>query len=151
MRQSRRICITSLGSGLDSQVDFRSTQAQYFLIFNEKGGLEEAILNSHIKPDESPRFAIQELADKGVSIFITSSVDNNTFSALNAAEIKVFSVPPNLTAKQAFTLWHRDRISVLMAPNQAGNLEGGRGRGMGRGFGGGLGERNFRFNPQKRR
>jgi len=151
MNRSKYICITSLGSSPDSQVDFQSLQAQYFLIFDEKGELEEAILNSHLKSGESPHLAVQELADKEVGVFITSSVDNNTFSVLSSAKIKIFSAPSNLTAKQAFAFWHGDKISLLMAPNQTGNLEGGRGKGMGRGFGGGLGERSFRSNPQKRR
>ena len=151
MNRSKYICITSLGSSPDSQVDFQSLQAQYFLIFDEKGELEEAVLNSRLKPGGSPHLAVQELADKEVGVFITGSVDSNAFSALNAAKIKIFSAPSNLTVKQAFALWHGDKISLLMAPNQTGNLEGGQGRGMGRGFGEGLGGGRFSLNPQNRR
>lgn len=151
MSRWKYICITSLGSNLDSQLDFRSTQAQYFLIFDGKGELQEAILNKHLGAGESVASIVRELAGKGVGVFITGNVDGDTFSALSAVKIKIFSVPPNLTVKQAFARWYENKISPLMAPNQEGHLEGGQGKGMGRGFGGGFGERNFRLNPQNRR
>lgn len=141
-----RICITCLGSTLDSQIDPRFGRAQYFLIVNEKGKLEEAVANPGIRAMRGAGIsAAQEISNKGVNILITGNIGPNAFGVLATTGIKVFLVSSTISAKEAFKMWKENKLSEVKAPSVGGHF--GMGPPSGRGGLGGRGGRGGRGGP----
>ncbi len=144
------ICITSSGEGLDAGIDFRFEAAQCLLFLDGTGKLEEAVLNRNIGgANLLPLDVAQEIIKRNTNAVITGNIGPRDFSVLNSSGVKIFSVSPNMTVREAFELWYDEKITPLRAPTKSGSLEGGEGQGLGRAFGGGRGDRGFRVNPQK--
>ena len=135
-----KICITTIGPTLDSQIDPRFGRTQYFLILDEKGKLKEAITNPGIRAMRGAGIsAAQEISNKGVSILITGNIGPNAFGVLATTGIKVFLVSSATSAKEAFKMWKENKLSESKAssvgghfgigPTFGGRGPGGRGRG----------------------
>ena len=137
-----KICITALGSNLNSPIDPRFGRAQYFLFLDEKGELKESVLNPGVGAMRGAGVAsAQEIVNRGAEILITGNIGPNAFLVLSQTGIKVFLAPPGISAKEAFLLWKENRLNLVQAPTVPGHFGLGRGRGRkggppGRGFGG---------------
>ena len=134
-----KICITSLGSTLDSSIDPRFGRAQYFLILDGRGSLKEALTNPATGAIRGAGVAAaQEISSKGVKVLITGNIGPNAFYVLGSTDIKVFLAKPGLTVKEAFSAWKEDKLTQLKKPTVSGHFgrgPGGMGRGRGRGLG----------------
>jgi len=87
-----KICITTDGKNLDSQIDARFGRCRYFLIYDTENGIVEAIENSNTQ--FSGGAGIQSgrlMVSKGVETVLTGNVGPNAFKVLEAAGIKVMT------------------------------------------------------------
>src|SRR6056297_3548186 len=70
-----KIAIATLGKEEDSKISDQAARAPYFLIFDEKSNLIEALENIHAdKKRNAGGSAARFLAQKGVNLFIASNV-----------------------------------------------------------------------------
>jgi predicted Fe-Mo cluster-binding NifX family protein len=156
-----RICVTSQGDGLESQIDPRFGRCQYFIIADTDTFEFEAVKNPNI--DAMGGAGIQSgqlIASKKVKAVLTGSVGPNAFQTLQAAGIEIITGMSG-SVKEVIEKYKKGGLKPTQGPN-AGSKYGmpekgkikevnympfgkgqgsgqGTGRGMGRGAGGGGG------------
>ena len=87
-----KICITSTGPGLDSELDPRFGRCQYFLFIDPESMAFEAVDNSNLAAAGGAGIqSAQLVAGKGVETVITGQVGPNAFTTLQAAGIKILT------------------------------------------------------------
>jgi len=89
---SEKICITSQGNSLDSEVDPRFGRCQYFIIVDPETMEFEAIENPNINAVGGAGVqSAQMLANKGVKVVLTGDVGPNAYQVLQSAGIKIIT------------------------------------------------------------
>ena len=87
-----KICITSQGDNLDSQVDPRFGRCQYFIIADTETSKFEAVQNSNVSGMGGVGIqSAQLIAEKQVKVVLTGNVGPNAFQGLQAAGIDVIT------------------------------------------------------------
>ena len=95
-----KICVTSTGDNLDSDVDPRFGRCRYFLIVDTDTMSYESISNENAMVSGGAGIqAAQTVAKVGVEILITGNVGPNAYQTLSAAGIKVFTGATGLIGK----------------------------------------------------
>ncbi len=85
-----KVCVTSTGPGLDSELDPRFGRCQYFLFVDPESLESEAVENPHLAVAEGAGIqSAQFVANKGVEAIITGQVGPNAFSILQSAGVKI--------------------------------------------------------------
>lgn len=114
-----KICISSQGNTLDSQVDPRFGRCQYFIIA-DTGNLEfEVVRNPNI--DAMGGAGIQSgqlMANKNVKAVLTGKVGPNAFQTLQAAGIEVITGISGIV-KEAIEKYKKGDFSVAQGPSTA--------------------------------
>lgn len=132
-----KICITATEDNTKSNMDPRFGRAQYFLILNDDGKIEDVINNKSQAAQRGAGIsAAQKLGDNEVDILISGNIGPNAFNALSASGIKVFLADASLTVEKAFEKWKSKDLNEVNRANVGGHFGEGRGRGRGqrRGF-----------------
>ena len=123
-----KICISSLGSDLNSLIDPRFGRAQYFLFLDENGNLDEVISNPGILARGGAGItAAQRVADKNIDVLITGNIGPNAVAVLGTTKIKIFLCPFNVKVKEAFAMWQKDKLTQVKESSVPGHFGMGHG------------------------
>ena len=138
-----KVCITSTGPSLDSEMDPRFGRCQYFLFIDPETMALEALENPNIGSSGGAGIqSAQLVANKGVEALITGQVGPNAFTTLQAAGIKILTGASG-KVREVLDKYQKGQISSsAQGPTVQAHfgmgMGGGRGRGMGRGMGQGF-------------
>lgn len=112
-----KICITSTGNTLESQVDPRFGRCANFIVFDTETSEFEALSNPNI--DSGGGAGIQSgqlMASKNVKALLTGNVGPNAFETLNSAGIEIYSDISG-TVKDAIEKFKKGGLQPLQKPS----------------------------------
>ena len=129
-----KICVTSLGDSLDSEMDSRFGRCKYFLIIDTDSMDVKSISNDSLMASGGAGIqAAQMVAKTGADTVSTGNVGPNAFQTLKAAGIKVIT-GVNASIKDVVDKFNRGELREIEAPSVGSHFGmGGTGRGFGRG------------------
>jgi predicted Fe-Mo cluster-binding NifX family protein len=88
-----RIAVASLGKDENSEVSERAGRAPFYLIFNERGKLLEAVSNPFAMGGGGAGFAVAKmLADKAVTVVVAGRFGPNMISAMKERGLKYYEM-----------------------------------------------------------
>ena len=138
-----KICLSSTGETLDSQVDPRFGRCQYFLIVDKKTGEFKSIANEGVEISRGAGIsAAQIVANEGVKAVITGNIGPNAFMVLNQAGIEIYTGVFNKTCKEALEMFNSGKLKANQEPTGPGGRIGSGQGGFGPGGGRGQGRKN---------
>ncbi len=114
-----KICISSQGNTLDSQVDPRFGRCQYFIIVDTDTLEFESVKNPNI--DAMGGAGIQSgqlIASKNVKAVLTGNVGPNAFQTLQAVGIEVITGISG-SVKEAIEKYKKGNFTVAQGPSTA--------------------------------
>lgn len=131
-----KICVTSTGPTLDSQMDPRFGRCQYFIIVDPDTMQFDTIPNDAATASGGAGIrAAQTILSYGVNVLITGSVGPNAYSALQNASIRIMSTT-SCSVKEAVEQYKQGALTEVTVAGPAHlGMRGGRGGGFGRGGG----------------
>ncbi|MCD4780716.1 MAG: NifB/NifX family molybdenum-iron cluster-binding protein [Candidatus Omnitrophica bacterium] len=112
-----KICITSQGENLDSQVDPRFGRCQYFIVIDTETLGFEAIQNPNI--DSMGGVGVQSgqlIANKSVKAVLTGNVGPNAFQTLQTARLDVITGVSG-TIKEVIEKYNRGELKPTQCPS----------------------------------
>jgi predicted Fe-Mo cluster-binding NifX family protein len=112
-----KICVTSEGKSLDSNVDLRFGRCQYFIIADIDSLEFEVLENPNI--DTMGGAGIQSaqlVASKQVTAVLTGNVGPNAFQTLQAAGVEVF-IGASGTIKEAIERYKKGEFQSVKSAN----------------------------------
>ncbi|MDD2439925.1 MAG: NifB/NifX family molybdenum-iron cluster-binding protein [Methanosarcinaceae archaeon] len=134
-----KICVTSTGPGLDSEVDPRFGRCAYFVILDSETEALQALENASSGASGGAGIqAAQTVAKAGIEVLLTGGVGPNAYSVLSDAGIEV-KIGPSGTVSDAIEQYKAGKLQALRGPNSAPHTGMGGGQGSGRGQGRGQG------------
>jgi len=139
-----RVCITSTGANMDSEMDPRFGRCQYFLFVDPQSLELEAMENPNLGAAGGAGIqSAQLVANKGVEAVITGQVGPNAFTTLQAAGVKIL-IGASGKVREVLEKYKKGQLSSFgQGPSVQAHfgmgMGGGMGRGMGRGGGMGMG------------
>ncbi len=135
-----RVCFTSTGPSLDSEMDPRFGRCQYFLFVDPQSLAVEASENPNIGASGGAGIqSAQFVANKGVEAIITGQVGPNAFTTLQAAGIKIL-VGASGKVRDVLEKYKKGQLtSYAQGPTARAHAGMGMGGGMGMGRGMGRG------------
>ena len=129
-----KICVTSTGDNLDSDVDTRFGRCRYFLIIDADTMSFEAISNeSAMSSGGAGIQAAQTVAKSGAKAVLTGNMGPNAFQTLSAAGIIVFT-GANGTVKETIEKYKKGELKKTESASVSshfGMMAAGRGFGRG--------------------
>jgi predicted Fe-Mo cluster-binding NifX family protein/NAD-dependent dihydropyrimidine dehydrogenase PreA subunit len=132
-----KICVSSQGNNLDSEVDPRFGRCQYFIVIDTDTMKYEAFENSSAALGGGAGIqSAQFVSGKGVESVLTGNCGPNAFQVFDAAGIKVITGVSG-KIKDAVEKFKQGLLSASTAPNVASHSGMGQNiPGAGKGFGG---------------
>lgn len=112
-----KICVTSQGDNLDSDVDLRFGRCRYFIIVDAETYEFEAIKNPNV--DGMGGVGIQSaqlIARENVKVVITGNVGPNAFQTLQAAGIDIFTGASG-SVKEQIEKYNKGEFKATKTPN----------------------------------
>jgi predicted Fe-Mo cluster-binding NifX family protein len=87
-----KICISSLGNNIESEVDPRFGRCQYFIIYDTDKDSSESVKNENVMTRGGAGIqSAQLIAEKEAEVVLTGNVGPNAHQTLEAAGIKVIT------------------------------------------------------------
>jgi predicted Fe-Mo cluster-binding NifX family protein len=115
---SKKIAICSTNSSASSQVDERFGRCSYFVIWDpETNGYEILSNTGSGAAHGAGTGAVQALIKRNVGIVISHRVGPNAFTALEQAQIKIFSGVAGKSVEEALQSYQAGELHELLAPN----------------------------------
>ncbi len=112
-----KICVTSMGAGIDSNVDPRFGRCKYFLIIDMDSNDVKSISNEGLMSTSGAGIqAAQMIAKTGATIVITGNIGPNAYQTLSAAGVKVIT-GVNGTIKDIIDKYTKGELKETDAPN----------------------------------
>ena len=112
-----KICVTSTGDNLDSDVDPRFGRCKYFLIIDTDSMNVKSVSNDSMMASGGAGIqAAQIVAKTGAGTVITGNIGPNAFQTLTAAGIKVIT-GVNGSIKDVVDKFSREEIKEIDAPS----------------------------------
>ncbi|MFW6121852.1 MAG: NifB/NifX family molybdenum-iron cluster-binding protein [Petrotogales bacterium] len=112
-----KICVTSMGDNLDSDVDPRFGRCKYFLIIDTNSMNVNSISNDSMMVSGGAGIqAAQMVAKTSAGTVITGNIGPNAFQTLTAAGIKVIT-GVNGSIKDVVDKFNRGELTEIDAPN----------------------------------
>jgi predicted Fe-Mo cluster-binding NifX family protein len=137
-----KVCITSTGPSLDSEMDPRFGRCQYFIFVDPHSLDMEAVENPNLgAPGGAGIQSAQFVANRGVEAIITGQVGPNAFTTLQAAGIKIL-IGVSGRVREVVEMYKKGQLSSFaQSPSVQAHYGMGMsgGMGMGRGMGRGMG------------
>lgn len=86
-----KICISSTGNKLDSQLDTRFGRSQYFIIMDLESTEYKSIVNEgNMSSHGAGIAAAQQVVSEEVDVVITGSAGPNSMNVLKSSSIKIY-------------------------------------------------------------
>lgn len=112
-----KICITSQGNTLDSNIDPRFGRCQYFIIVDTDSLEFEAIENPSISSAGGAGIVSGQLvSSKGARVILTGNVGPNAFQTLQAANIEVITGVSG-SVKEAIEKYKKGELKSTKGPS----------------------------------
>jgi predicted Fe-Mo cluster-binding NifX family protein len=128
-----KICLTSAGPSLDSEMDPRFGRCQYFILIDPETMAFEAIENSNLGASGGAGIqSSQFVSNKSVEAVITGQVGPNAYSTLQAAGIKIITGGAGKIREMVEKFKNGQLSSFAQGPTARAHF--GMGSGMGRGL-----------------
>lgn len=118
-----KVCVSSQGETLDSQVDPRFGRCAWFIIYDFDTGKAEALINANVSsPSGAGISSAQQIINSGAVTVITGNVGPNAFGVLNSAGIKVMTGAQGITVKEALKKFSGDEFKPTQGPSVNGHF-----------------------------
>jgi len=112
-----KICITSTGDNLDSNVDPRFGRCRYFIIYNTDTDEFEAMENdSREAMGGAGISAAQNIVSKNVQAVLSGHFGPNAFKVLQSASVKLYSNVSG-TVRTAIAEFKNNDLKILSSPD----------------------------------
>jgi len=133
-----KICVSSVGTNLDSNIDPRFGRCYFFVIVDSETMQFESVPNEATAASGGAGIqAAQTITNKGVEVLITGNPGPNAHEVLSAAGIRAITGTSG-TVREAIERYKRGELKEMNSPTVSGHfgMPGGRGSGHGgRGIG----------------
>jgi predicted Fe-Mo cluster-binding NifX family protein len=112
-----KLCITSVGASLDSNIDPRFGRCAYFIIYDTDDDTFESIENASRQAMGGAGIQSgQMIASKNVEAVLTGNFGPNAFRVLQAAKIKMYSGVTG-TVKDAIEKYKNGQLTEISSPS----------------------------------
>lgn len=117
-----KICVTSTGDNLDSEVDPRFGRCPYFIIVDPDSLEFMAISNTNAEATGGAGIqSAQLMAREGAEAVLTGSVGPNAFQTLTSLKIKVFAGLSG-SVKEAVKSYQEKKLKEMSGPSVSGHF-----------------------------
>jgi predicted Fe-Mo cluster-binding NifX family protein len=112
-----KICVTSIGDNIDSDIDPRFGRCKYFLIIDTDSMNVKSISNDSMMASGGAGIqAAQMVAKTGAKTVITGNIGPNAFQTLKAADIKIIT-GVNGKIKDVVERFNQGKLEEIDSPN----------------------------------
>lgn len=114
-----KICLTSKGKDMSSELDLRFGRCQQFIIFDTESKEYDVIENSGFSSAHGAGVsAAQQVANEKVSVVITGSLGPNAMNILSADEIKGF-IGKSMSLEENIKAYENNELSEITKAGKA--------------------------------